>query len=162
MKICGRLRWGNLAKSTLGGAGVARGYRNRPDLTAERFVPDPFSSEPGARLYRTGDLGRYLPDGQIAFLGRVDEQVKIRGFRIEPAEIVKLLDEHPAVQASAVVAREVEPGDKRLVAYFVPAAKAQPTHTELRNFIATRLPEYMVPATFVKLEALPLNPSEWQ
>jgi acyl-coenzyme A synthetase/AMP-(fatty) acid ligase/acyl carrier protein len=143
----------------IGGAGVARGYRNQPDLTAERFVPDPFSSEPGARLFRTGDLGRYLPDGQIAFLGRVDEQVKIRGFRIEPAEIVKVLDEHPAVQASAVVAREVEPGDKRLVAYFVPAAKAQPTHTELRNFIAARLPEYMVPATFVKLEALPLNAS---
>ncbi len=143
----------------IGGAGLARGYRNQPDLTAERFVPDPFSSEPGARLYRTGDLGRYLPDGQIAFLGRVDEQVKIRGFRIEPAEIVKLLDEHPAVQASAVVAREVEPGDKRLVAYFVPAAKAQPTHTELRNFIAARVPEYMVPATFVKLEALPLNAS---
>jgi len=143
----------------IGGAGVARGYRNRPDLTAERFVPDPFRSEAGARLFRTGDLGRYLPDGQIAFLGRVDEQVKIRGFRIEPAEIVKVLDEHPAVQASAVVAREVEPGDKRLVAYFVPAAKTQPTHTELRNFIAARLPEYMVPATFVKLEALPLNAS---
>ncbi len=143
----------------IGGAGLARGYRNQPDLTAERFVPDPFSSEPGARLFRTGDLGRYLPDGQIAFLGRVDEQVKIRGFRVEPAEIVKVLDEHPGVQASTVVAHEVEPGDKRLVAYFVPAAKAQPTHTELRNFIATRLPEYMVPATFVKLEALPLNPS---
>ena len=143
----------------IGGAGLARGYRNQPDLTAERFVPDPFSSEAGARLFRTGDLGHYLPDGQVAFLGRVDEQVKIRGFRIEPAEIVKVLDEHPAVQASAVVAREVEPGDKRLVAYFVPAAKAQPTHTELRNFIAARVPEYMVPATFVKLEALPLNPS---
>src|SRR2546425_1861686 len=143
----------------IGGAGVARGYRNRPDLTAERFVPDPFRSEAGARLFRTGDLGRYLPDGQIAFLGRVDEQVKIRGFRIEPAEIVKVLDEHPAVQASAVAAREVEPGDKRLVAYFVPAAKTQPTHTALRNFIAARVPEYMVPATFVKLEALPLNPS---
>jgi amino acid adenylation domain-containing protein len=143
----------------IGGAGLARGYRNQPDLTAERFVPDPFSSETGARLFRTGDLGCYLTDGQIAFLGRVDEQVKIRGFRIEPAEIVKVLDEHPVVQASTVVTHEVEPGDKRLVAYFVPAAKAQPTHTELRNFIATRLPEYMVPATFVKLEALPLNPS---
>src|SRR3989475_1408653 len=143
----------------IGGAGLARGYRNQPDLTAERFVPDPFSSEPGARLFRTGDLGRYLPDGQIAFLGRVDEQVKIRGFRIEPAEIVKVLDEHPAVQASAVVAREVEPGDKRPGAYFVPAAKTQPTHTELRNFIAPRVPQDMVPATFVKLEALPLNAS---
>ena len=150
---------GEFGEIYIGGAGLACGYRNQPDLTAERFVPDPFSSEPGARLFRTGDLGCYLTDGQIAFLGRVDEQVKIRGFRIEPAEIVKVLDEHPGVQASTVVAHEVEPGDKRLVAYFVPAAKAQPTHTELRNFIATRLPEYMVPAIFVKLEALPLNPS---
>jgi amino acid adenylation domain-containing protein len=143
----------------IGGAGLARGYRNRPDLTAERFVPDPFGSEPGARLFRTGDLGRCLSDGQIAFLGRVDEQIKIRGFRIEPAEIVKVLDEHAAVQVSTVVAREVEPGDKHLVAYFVPAGKTQPLHTELRNFIAARLPAYMLPATFVKLEALPMNPS---
>jgi len=150
---------GEAGEIYIGGAGLARGYRNRPDLTAERFVPDPFDSEPGARLFRTGDLGRYLPDGQIAFLGRVDEQIKIRGFRIEPAEIVKVLDEHPAVQASTVVAREVEPGDKRLVAYFVPAGKTQPTHTELRNFIAARLPAYMIPATFVKLQDLPLNPS---
>ena len=143
----------------IGGAGVARGYRKRPDLTAEKFVTDPFGSEPGARLFRTGDLGRYFPDGQIAFLGRIDEQIKIRGFRIEPAEIVKVLDEYPSVQASVVVTREVEPGDKRLVAYFVAASKAELTHTELRNFIAARLPEYMVPATFVKLEALPLSPS---
>lgn len=143
----------------IGGAGLARGYRSRPDLTQERFVPDPFSSEPRARLFRTGDLGRYLPGGQIAFLGRVDEQIKIRGFRIEPAEIVKVLDEHPAVQVSIVVAREVEPGDKRLIAYFVPAGKTQPTHTELRNFIAARLPAYMIPAIFVKLRDLPLNSS---
>ncbi len=150
---------GEAGEIYIGGAGLARGYRNHSDLTAERFVLDPFGSERGARLFRTGDLGRYLPDGQIAFLGRVDEQIKIRGFRIEPAEIVKVLDEHPAVQASTVVAREVEPGDKRLVAYFVPAGKTQPTHTELRNFIAARLPAYMIPATFVKLEALPLKPS---
>jgi len=148
---------GELGEIYIGGAGLARGYRNRPDLTAERFVPDAFGSEPGAHLFRTGDLGHYLPDGQIAFLGRVDEQIKIRGFRIEPAEIVKVLDEHPAVQASTVVARELEPGDKRLVAYFVPAGKTQPTHTELRNFIAARLPAYMIPATFVKLQDLPLN-----
>jgi amino acid adenylation domain-containing protein len=148
---------GELGEIYIGGAGLARGYRNRPDLTAERFVPDAFGSEPGARLFRTGDLGHYLPDGQIAFLGRVDEQIKIRGFRIEPAEIVKVLDECPAVQASTVVARELEPGDKRLVAYFVPAGKTQPTHTELRNFIAARLPAYMIPATFVKLQDLPLN-----
>ena len=143
----------------IGGAGLARGYRNRPDLTAERFVLNPFHSEPGTRLFRTGDLGRYLPDGQIAFLGRLDEQVKIRGFRIEPAEIVRVLNEYPAVQASTVMAREVEEGDKHLVAYFVPAPNAQPTHTELRNFILSRLPEYMVPALFVKLAALPVNAS---
>jgi len=143
----------------LGGASLARGYRNRPDLTAERFIPNPFSSEAGSRLYRTGDLVRQLPDGEIAFLGRVDEQIKIRGFRIEPAEIVKVLDEHPAVQASVVVAREIGSGDKQLVAYFVPATKTQPTLSELRNFIAKQLPDYMVPATFVKLRNLPLNHS---
>lgn len=143
----------------IGGPGLARGYRNRPDLTAEKFVTNPPCCEPGLRLFRTGDLGRFLADGQIAFLGRLDEQVKIRGFRIEPAEIVRVLNEHPAVQASNVVAHEVEPGDKRLVAYFVPAAKAQPTHMELRNFILGRLPEYMVPAMFVQLEELPLNAS---
>jgi amino acid adenylation domain-containing protein len=143
----------------IGGAGVARGYRNRPDLTAERFMTSLLDSRPGARLYRTGDLGCYLPDGQLVFLGRADEQIKLRGFRIEPGEIVKVLDEHPQVQASAVVARKTGTGDNQLVAYFVPAAKAQPLHTELRNFIATRLPDYMVPATFVKLEALPLNAS---
>jgi len=143
----------------IGGPSLARGYRNRPDLTADRFIPNPFSSESGARLYRTGDLGRYLPSGEIAFLGRADEQIKIRGFRIEPAEIVKVLDEHPAVQASVVAAREIGPGDKQLVGYFLPATNAQPTHTELRNFLAGQLPEYMVPATFVKLDVLPLNPS---
>ncbi|HLQ50390.1 MAG TPA: non-ribosomal peptide synthetase, partial [Terriglobales bacterium] len=150
---------GEAGEVYIGGAGVARGYRHRPDLTAERFVGNPFNSDPNARLYKTGDLARYLADGQIAFLGRIDEQIKIRGFRIEPAEIVKILDEHPAVQASIVVAREIAPGDKRLVAYFVPAPKAQPTHTEMRNFLAGRLPEYLVPATFVKLETLPLNSS---
>jgi amino acid adenylation domain-containing protein len=143
----------------IGGAGLARGYLNRPELTAERFVPNPLSSDPNARLYKTGDLARYLPDGQIAFLGRVDEQVKIRGFRIEPVEVVRVLDEHADVHASVVLAREVEPGDKRLIAYFVPAANAQPTHTELHNFIAARLPEYMVPTLFVKLTGLPLNPN---
>ena len=130
---------------------------NRPELTAERFVPNPFSFDPNARLYKTGDLARYLPDGQIAFMGRIDEQVKIQGFRIEPAEIVTVLDEHPGVHASVVLAREVKPGTKCLVAYFVPRAKAEPTHRELQKFIAARLPEYMVPALFVKLDTLPLN-----
>jgi amino acid adenylation domain-containing protein len=143
----------------IGGAGLARGYRNRPDLTSERFVPNPFSSEPDARLYQTGDMARYLPDGQVEFLGRVDEQIKIRGFRVEPAEIVTVLDQHQSVKASIVLAREVEPGDKHLIAYFVPAGMVHPTHAELRNFIAARLPDYMVPATFVKLDSLPLNPS---
>jgi amino acid adenylation domain-containing protein len=150
---------GESGEICIGGAGLARGYRNRPDLTAERFVRNPFSLDPHGRLYKTGDLGRYLPDSQIEFLGRADEQIKIRGFRIEPAEIVKVLDEHPGVRASVVVAREVAPGDRRLVAYFVPAAKAVPTHTGLQNAIAARLPEFMVPGTFVKLETLPLNTS---
>ena len=142
----------------VGGRALARGYRNRPDLTAERFVTDPFSSIPGARLYRTGDLARYLPDGEIVFLGRIDQQIKIRGYRIEPAEIVRALDGHPSVQVSAVVARDTE-NDKQLVGYVVPNAKAQPTHSELRNFLASRIPDYMIPAVFVKLDFLPLNAS---
>jgi len=150
---------GQAGEICIGGAGVARGYRNRPNLTAVKFVENPFGLDPDGRLYKTGDLGCCHPDGQIEFLGRADEQIKIRGFRIEPAEIVKVLDEHPGVQASAVVAREIVPGDKRLVAYFVPAAKARPTHSELRRSIAARLPEYMVPGIFVKLTALPLNTS---
>jgi amino acid adenylation domain-containing protein len=150
---------GESGEICIGGAGLARGYRNRPNLTAVKFVPNPFSLDADSRLYKTGDLGRCLPNGQIEFLGRADEQIKIRGFRIEPAEIVKVLDEHPGVRASAVVAREIAPGDKRLIAYFVPSAKLLPTHAEVRNSIAARLPEYMVPAAFVKLEALPLNTS---
>ena len=150
---------GESGEICIGGPGVARGYRNRPDLTEEKFVRNPFGVDQDGFLYKTGDLGRYLADGQIEFLGRVDEQVKIRGFRIEPAEIVKVLDEHPGVRASMVVARELVSGDKQLIAYFVPAGKALPTHTELRNAIASRLPEYMVPGIFVRLEALPLNSS---
>lgn len=151
--------FGEAGEICIGGVGLARGYRNRPDLTGERFVANPFDSESGSRLYKTGDLGRFLPDGEIAFLGRIDEQLKIRGYRIEPAEVVKVLDEHPAVCASAVVGQELHDGNKRLIAYFVPASDRQPTHTELRNFISGRLPEYMVPAAFVMLDVLPLNSS---
>jgi len=143
----------------IGGAGLARGYRNRPDLTAERFLGNPFNSEPGARLYKTGDLAQYLPDGQIVFLGRVDNQIKIRGYRIEPNEVVAVLDDHPAVQESVVVAQELAPGDKRLVAYVVPGPKATATSSSLQNFLRARLPDYMVPSTFVRLDALPLNSS---
>ena len=155
----------------IGGASLARGYRNRPDLTAECFVPDPFSNgEPdatgrGARLYRTGDLARRLPSGEIAFLGRADEQVKIRGYRIELAEIATVLDNHPDVQASIVVAREdrgtreVGSGEKRLVAYLIPGNGAQLTVGALRDFLALQLPDYMVPAAFVALEALPQTPN---
>jgi len=143
----------------IGGEGLARGYRNRAELTAEKFVANPFRPRSGARLYRTGDLARFLPNGEIAFLGRLDEQIKIRGYRIEPAEIVRALDEHPAVEASAVIARENGQGDKRLVAYVVCAASSTPKHAELRNFLASRIPEYMIPSTFVSIDELPLNAS---
>jgi amino acid adenylation domain-containing protein len=142
----------------IGGAGLARGYHNRPDLTAERFVPDPFDAKSGRRLYRTGDLGRLLPDGQIAFLGRLDDQIKIRGYRIEPSEISSILDRHPDIRASLVVAREDTPGNKRLVAYVVFDADADLTHTGLRAFLGNSLPQYMLPAVFVRMDALPLTP----
>jgi len=142
----------------IGGEGVARGYRNRPDLTAERFIVDPFNAE-GGRLYRTGDLGRILGTGEIAFLGRIDDQIKIRGNRIELNEINALLNEHPMVQASLVMAREDVPGDKRLVAYIVPVAGAQRDEQSLREQIRRRLPDYMEPAAFVWMESLPLTPN---
>jgi amino acid adenylation domain-containing protein len=142
----------------IGGAGLARGYLNLPELTAEKFIPNPFAREPGARLYKTGDLARYLPDGQIAFLARIDEQVKIRGYRIEPNEIVSALNQYPAVLESAVVARELGSGDKQLTAYFVASSEGQLSYADLRDFLGARLPEYMVPSTFVRVGWLPLTP----
>jgi amino acid adenylation domain-containing protein len=141
----------------IGGAGLARGYLNSPELTAEKFIPNPFCSKPNARLYRTGDLGRYLPEGQIAFLGRIDDQIKINGYRIEPNEIVAALNEHQAVQASAVLARERIGGDKYMIAYLALTRGSQITGAALRGFLRRRLPEYMVPWVFVRLESLPLT-----
>ncbi len=144
----------------MGGAGVARGYLGRPGLTAERFVPDALSGEPGARLYRTGDRVRWRPDGRLEFLGRTDAQVKVRGFRIEPGEVEAELARHPAVRECAVVAREDEPGAVRLVAYVAPAEGGPvPDAAELRRFLGATLPAYMVPAAFVALDTFPLTPS---
>ena len=141
----------------IGGAGLARGYLNRPELTAEKFVPNPFSDVPGSRLYRTGDLARYLPDGNIEFLGRLDHQVKIRGYRIELEEIETVLRQHQDVQDAAVVAREDTPGNKRLVAYTVNSPTEAAAPDALRNYLKLKLPAYMVPADFVRLDALPLT-----
>ncbi len=143
----------------IGGVQVARGYVNRPDLTAEKFVPDPFSDDPGARLYKTGDLARYLPDGDIEYLGRLDHQIKIRGLRIELAEIESVLIQHPAAREAAVVAREDTPGDQRLVAYVVLKPASPLSSTELRDHLKRSLPDYMIPAAFVGLDALPLTSS---
>ncbi|HVG22475.1 MAG TPA: amino acid adenylation domain-containing protein, partial [Blastocatellia bacterium] len=142
----------------IGGEGLARGYLNRPEMTAEKFIPDQFGGEPGARLYRTGDLARHLPDGSLEFLGRIDHQVKIRGFRIELGEIEAALGKHPAVREAVVLAREDGSGDSRLVAYV--ASDRQPDIiNELRGSLKERLPNYMVPSTFVLLDALPLTPN---
>lgn len=161
----------------LGGVDLARGYLNRPDLTAEKFIPDPFnleaaplqvrtgSSQVGDRLYKTGDLARYLPDGNIEFLGRIDHQVKVRGFRIELGEIETILREHPAVRETVVVAWEDGSGDiilrrdERLVAYLVPQKQMALFISELRSYLEEKLPDYMIPSTFVSLDALPLTPN---
>ncbi|MEY2427162.1 MAG: hypothetical protein QOJ40_47, partial [Verrucomicrobiota bacterium] len=143
-----------------GGDGLARGYWNRPELTAEKFIPNPFQTTgPVQYLYRTGDLARYLSDGNIEFLGRIDQQVKIRGFRIEPGEIETILGEHPGVRECVVTVCGSDTANKRLAAYFVPAAKPAATAGELRSFLAGKLPEYMVPSTFVELAGLPLTPN---
>ena len=146
----------------LGGAGLARGYLGRPELTAERFVPDSLISlenGSGERLYRTGDLGRALPDGRIEYLGRLDQQVKIRGFRVELGEIEVALATHPGVREAVVLARQDGPGEKRLAAYLVAEGDGVPSSAELRSFLASRLPEYMVPAFFLAISTLPLTPN---
>ncbi|MCP4655786.1 MAG: AMP-binding protein, partial [bacterium] len=141
------------------GPGLARGYYRRPRLTAERFIPDPYSPYPGGRLYRTGDLARYLGDGNVDFLGRIDFQVKVRGFRIELGEIEVILAQHPGVREAVVLARPDETGDLRLVAYAVPECEPAPAAAELRTFCRRQLPEYMLPAAFDFLAALPVTPN---
>ncbi|WP_037583730.1 non-ribosomal peptide synthetase [Stigmatella aurantiaca] len=143
----------------LSGSGLARGYINRPELTAERFLPNPFSTEPGSRLYKTGDLARFAVDGNLEYLGRIDHQVKIRGFRIELGEIESILLTQPGLHQAAVLAHEEAPGDKRLVAYVVAARNHSFTPAELRRLLKERLPDYMVPSAFVLLDALPLTPN---
>jgi amino acid adenylation domain-containing protein len=144
----------------VGGTGVAAGYLNRPELTSERFVPDPFSAEPGARMYRTGDLARWLADGTIEFIGRTDRQLKIRGFRIEPGEIESVLEHHDGVRAAAVTDKRDESGDVRLVAYLAPPDPEQPpAPDDLRALVADHLPAYMIPSAWVFLDALPLTPN---
>jgi amino acid adenylation domain-containing protein len=141
----------------LGGVGVGWGYYNRPDLTAEKFIPDAFCGRPGARLYRTGDLARFMPDGNLQLLGRIDHQIKIRGVRIEPGEISARLRQHPLVDDAVVMAREDIPGDRRLVAYLLAKPEIDGLTAELRAFVREALPEYMVPSAFIRLDRLPLT-----
>jgi amino acid adenylation domain-containing protein len=144
----------------IGGDGLARGYLQRPALTAERFTPDPFGARPGGRLYRTGDLARHLPDGQLEYVGRIDHQVKVRGFRIELGEIETVLGGHPGVRESVVVANRDEPAAARLVAYVVAReGRESLPPSELRGYLRERLPDYMVPSVFVVLDELPLTPN---
>ncbi len=143
----------------IGGAGLARGYLNRPELTKEKFIPNPFSDDPQARLYKSGDLVRYLADGNIEYVGRIDNQVKIRGFRIELGEIEAALSQHPGVLKAVAIAREDIPGGKCIVAYLVCNSEQTPTVNDLRQFLKQKLPEYMMPSAFVFLESLPLTPN---
>jgi amino acid adenylation domain-containing protein/thioester reductase-like protein len=148
---------GEVGELLIGGDGLARGYLNREDLNAQKFILDPFSQEPGARLYRTGDLARFLSDGNVELIGRIDNQVKIRGFRIELGDIEAALSHHPSIREVAVVAREDNSGEQRLVAYVVADQKL--SLVQLRSFLKEKLPEYMVPTTFVVMDSLPLTPN---
>jgi acyl carrier protein len=142
-----------------GGDGVARGYLNAPEITAEKFLPDPFRNEPGARIYRTGDMARWRDDGCIEFLGRMDNQVKILGHRIEPGEIEAVLGQFTNVRQACVVSHSDEDGSNRLVAYYVLADDKKVSPQELKKFLASKLPAYMVPSLYVSLDALPLDPN---
>jgi len=145
----------------IGGEGLALGYWRRPQLTAEHFIPDPFGKESGSRLYRTGDQVRYLPDGRLEFLGRLDNQVKIRGFRIELGEIEAALAQHPGVHSAVAAAVESKSGERRLVSYLIPTDHDRgPATSDIRRFIRQRLPEYMVPVSFVFMDAFPLTPNK--
>jgi acyl carrier protein len=150
---------GVIGELYLGGEGLGRGYINRPDMTAERFIPNPFSTERGARLYKTGDLVRHLPDGNIENLGRADTQVKVRGFRIELGEIESVLGKYPGVRESVVVTHQPSEEDKRLVAYIVCDPSQTPAVGELRAYLKDKLPEYMIPSFFVFIDALPVSPN---
>ena len=147
------------AELFIGGAGLARGYLNRPELTAEKFIPDPLSRQPGARLYRTGDLARRRRDGKLEFAGRIDNQVKLRGFRVELGEIETALSQHPDISEAVVIVREDRTGDQRLVGYIVARDDRTVEAGALRKYLQLSLPDYMVPATFVTLAAMPLTPN---
>ncbi len=149
---------GTRGELLIGGAGVGRGYLNRPELTAEKFIADPFGKRPGGQLYRTGDLVRMRADGQIEFMGRMDEQIKIRGYRIEPGEIMAVLNRHPSIRTTCVVAYSNGAGENNLVAYVV-AAEGRPKLSELRTFLGEHLPDYMVPSAFIALRELPMTPN---
>jgi len=147
------------AELYVGGAGLGRGYLNRPELTDERFIPHPFKKLGKARLYKSGDLARYLPNGDFEYLGRGDQQVQVRGFRVELGEIEVVLGEVEDVRKTVVVLREDEPGDERIVAYFVTASLGQVSAAELRKHLRKKLPEYMIPQYFVELPSIPLTPN---
>jgi amino acid adenylation domain-containing protein len=150
---------GEIGELFISGVGLARGYLNRADLTAERFVPDPFSEEPGARMYHTGDLGRILPDQTIECLGRNDDQVKVRGYRIELGEINTVLEQHPHIHQAITIVREDQPGDQRLTSYYISSAVHSPSVSELRSYLQQRLTDYMIPSYFVELVQFPLTAS---
>ena len=149
---------GTAGELLIGGRGVGRGYLNAPELTAQKFLPDSFGGDPGAHLYRTGDLGRFLPDGQIAFIGRLDDQIKVMGHRIEPNEIVSVLNRHAEIEASFVCGYTDSSGDQRLVAYVVPTTDMQLKPGDLRSYLGSYLPSHMLPSAFVRLSQLPLSP----